>query len=138
MFVFKIGLKDSRVESKTDERKVLNNSEAVLSNIYSKSKVSLKLFVSNFHGGVLRGSSFPVHLANMLSDVCLNCQHCYGSQELLGYSNNEFQQDETENILRNRKVELADDHASGVGGDEDEGEQKIAANVASLLQFHFS
>ena len=138
MFVFKIGLKDSRVESKTDERKVLNTSEAVLSNIYSKSKVSLKLFISNFHGGVLRGSSFPVHLANMMSDVCLNCQHCYGSQELLGYSDNEFQQDETENILRNRKVELADDHASGVGGDEDEGEQKIAANVASLLQFHFS
>ena len=87
-----------------------------LSNINAKSKVPLKLLISNFHGCILGGASLSVDLAHMTSDVSLSCQNSNGSQELVRYSENEFEKDKIENVFWNGKVELSEDHAGGVGG----------------------
>ena len=52
---------------------------------------------------------------------------------MMRQSNNELEEDEHEDVLRDGEVELRDDHAGAVGGDEDQGEQHVGYQVPPLL-----
>ena len=77
----------------------------ILSDVNSKSKISLNLLVRHFHRS-LRSSSFPVDLSYIFSNVSLACQNSNRDQQLMQCTNNVLQQDEVEYIFWYWEVKL--------------------------------
>ena len=78
-----------------------------LTDVNSKSKISLKFLVRHFHRS-LRSASFPVDLSYIFSNVNLACQNSNRDQQLMGCTNNVLQQNEVEYILWYWEVQLAE------------------------------
>ena len=79
----------------------------ILSDVNSKSKISLKFFVRHFHRG-LRTASFPVDLSHIFPNVSLTSEDSQRDEKLIGSTNDVLEQDEEEYVLWYGKVELTE------------------------------